>query len=183
MAFPGSGNLYLADFTAFRVQLDFASDISLTYTVLAADGTPLGSETVAIKTEEISAGIYLVTWQEANKTTVVHIEDYAKQTIVTNITNPDLTFEQHHGRFTPLEARPGQAVGFAHDIVPLFRPVDINCMRARHVLLADLAWMAQPANAARVLSKLSAGEMPPGAAWPPEKVKLFSDWIDGGYQP
>jgi len=46
--------------------------------------------------------IFLVTWQEADKTTVVHVEDYVKRTIVTNITNPDLTFEQYHGTFTEL---------------------------------------------------------------------------------
>lgn len=181
MTFPGNGNRYLVDFTAFRVQLDFASDTSLTYAVLAADGTPSQSETVAIKAEEIADGIYLVTWQEADKTVVVHVEDYNRQTIVTNITNPDLSFEQYHGTF--VLANPLQIVGYANDILPLFRPIDINCMRARRVFLADIAWMAQPANASKVLAKLSAGDMPPGAAWPPAQVKLFSDWINGGYQP
>jgi hypothetical protein len=28
---------------------------------------------------------------------VVHIEDYRRDTIVTNITNPNLTFVQYHG--------------------------------------------------------------------------------------
>ncbi|MER8929193.1 hypothetical protein [Mesorhizobium sp. M0767] len=181
MTFPGNGNRYLVDFTAFQVQLDFASDTSLTYAVLAADGTPSEPETVAIKAEKIADRIYLVTWQEADKTTVVHVEDYTRQTIVTNITNPDLSFEQYHGNF--VQAKPVKTVGFAHDILPLFRPIDVNCMRARRVFLADIAWMAQPANASKVLAKLSAGEMPPGAAWPPDRVNLFSDWIDGGYQP
>jgi hypothetical protein len=43
-----------------------------------------------------------VTWQESDKTTVVHIEDYNRQTIVTNITEPDLTFDQFHGTFREL---------------------------------------------------------------------------------
>jgi hypothetical protein len=43
--------------------------------------------------------LFLVTWQEADKTTVVHIEDYGRQTIITNITNPDLSFQQFHGTF------------------------------------------------------------------------------------
>jgi hypothetical protein len=43
-----------------------------------------------------------VTWQESEKTTVIHIEDYDRHTIVTNITNPDLTFNQFHGTFRKL---------------------------------------------------------------------------------
>jgi hypothetical protein len=54
---------------------------------------------VNIKVEPITDGIFLVTWQESDKTTVVHIEDYNRQTIVTNITEPDLTFDQFHGTF------------------------------------------------------------------------------------
>jgi len=62
----------------------------------------VGSETVAIKIEPIARMIFLVTWQEADKTTVVHIEDYRKKTIITNITNPDLTFDEFHGTFVRL---------------------------------------------------------------------------------
>ena len=57
---------------------------------------------MTIKVEPITDGIFLVTWQESDKTTVVHIEDYNRQTIVTNITNPDLTFDQFHGTFRQL---------------------------------------------------------------------------------
>jgi hypothetical protein len=32
----------------------------------------------------------------------VHIEDYRKKTIITNITNPDLTFDEFHGTFVRL---------------------------------------------------------------------------------
>jgi len=57
---------------------------------------------VTIKVEPITDGIFLVTWQESDKTTVVHIENYNRQTIVTNITEPDLTFDQFHGTFRQL---------------------------------------------------------------------------------
>jgi hypothetical protein len=100
--FPGIGHRYFVDFKAFQVELDFASETSLTYYNLDKDGNKVGSETVTIKVEPITDGIFLVTWQESDKSTVVHIEDYIRQTIVTNITHSDLTFDQYHGTFRQL---------------------------------------------------------------------------------
>lgn len=96
-AFPAIGHRYLVDFQAFRVELYFPSTSSLTYTNLDKDDNPVGSETVSIKVEPIRHGLFLVTWQESDKTTVVHIEDYEKHTIITNITGPDLSFSEYHG--------------------------------------------------------------------------------------
>jgi hypothetical protein len=100
--FPGVGHRYFVDFVAFQVELDFTSETSLTYYNLDKNGNKVGAETVTIKVEPITGGIFLVTWQESDKTTVVHIEDYNRQTIVTNITEPDLTFDQFHGTFRRL---------------------------------------------------------------------------------
>ncbi len=100
--FPGAGHRYFVDFVAFQVELDFASDTSLTYYNLDKNGNKVGQETVIIKVEPITEGIFLVTWQELTKLTVVHVEDYIGHTIVTNITNPDLSFEQYHGTFRQL---------------------------------------------------------------------------------
>lgn len=101
--FPAVGHRYFVDFIAFQVELDFTSDTSLTYYNLDKDGKKVGSETVTIKVEPIAEGIFLVTWQESDKTTVVHIENYNRHTIVTNITSPpDLTFDQFHGTFRQL---------------------------------------------------------------------------------
>ena len=92
--FPAVGHKYLVDFTApgaqFRVQLDFTSDTSLTYTGIDADGNPIpdSSETVVITVEPIRDQLFLVTWQEGEGTTVVHLEDYKMNTIITNITSP-----------------------------------------------------------------------------------------------
>ena len=93
-AFPAVGHKYLVDFTApgggFRVQLDFTSETSLTYTGIDGDGNPIpdSSETVTITVEPIRDQLFLVTWQEGGGTTVVHLEDYKLNTIVTNITLP-----------------------------------------------------------------------------------------------
>jgi len=98
--FPGTGHRYLVDFQAFRVELYFTSETSLTYTGIRPDGSHGASETVAITVEPIRDQLFLVTWQEADKTTVVHLEDYKNNTIITNITGPDLSFSKFHGRMT-----------------------------------------------------------------------------------
>jgi hypothetical protein len=100
--FPAVGHRYLVDFVAFRVELYFTSLTSLTYTGIAPDGSRGGSETVTIRVEPLRDNLYLVTWQESDKTTVVHVEDYTRDTIVTSITNPDNSFDQFHGTFTML---------------------------------------------------------------------------------
>jgi hypothetical protein len=100
--FPAVGHRYFVDFQAFQVELDFTSETVLTYYNLDKDGNRVGSETVTIKVEPITEGIFLVTWQESDKTTVVHVEDYNRHTIVTNITEPDLSFDQFHGTFRQL---------------------------------------------------------------------------------
>jgi hypothetical protein len=96
--FPAVGHRYLVDFQVFRVQLYFESDTQMTYTGVKADGSLGGAETVTIKVEPLRENLFLVTWQESDKTTVVHIEDYKNHTIITNITNPDNTFSQYQGK-------------------------------------------------------------------------------------
>jgi len=180
--FPAVGHSYLVDFQQYKVKLNFLSETSLSWAVLNPDGSVAQSETDAIRVEAIGPQLFLVTWQENDKTTVVHIEDYANNTIITNITNPDLSFEQHHGTFTKLDAAP-PAPGFAHDIRPLFRDGDVACMTPRGVKLADATWMRTPANAQRVYNILHAGAMPPDGRWPDDKLGIFKSWIDGGLQP
>jgi len=75
----------------------------LTYAVVNTDGSTGQTETVVIKTENIAPHIYLVTWIENDNTTVVHIEDYGRSTIITKITTPapNFRFDQFHGTFQP----------------------------------------------------------------------------------
>jgi len=107
--FPAVGHKYMVSFKAddgagqFRVQLEFHSLTSLTYTGVRPDGT-LGanSETVHIAVEGIRDSLFLVTWKEESGTTVVHLEDYKNNTIITNITSPSETpnspdFSKFHG--------------------------------------------------------------------------------------
>ena len=103
-ALPGIGHRYLVDFGVFRVELYFESETSLTYTGVRPDGTHGASETVRIKVEPIRDSLFLVTWQESDKTTVVHLEDYKNNTITTNITGPgpNNEFQTFHGRMTQI---------------------------------------------------------------------------------
>ena len=85
---------------------------------------------------------------------------------------------------------------FAADIRPLFTPQDIGCMSGRGVQLGDYGYMSNPAgdgtmpdhaNARHVYARLTGAEtpqMPMGeAAWSADKLKTFSNWMAGGFQP
>ena len=89
-------------------------------------------------------------------------------------------------------------VSFATDIVPLFRPMDIQCMRGRDVFLADYAYMSMNdgsgfPNAEQVLNYLRGKDaggddvsprMPFGGPyWSDESISLFQAWIAGKCQP
>ena len=78
------------------------------------------------------------------------------------------------------------APGFARDILPLFRPVDIEHMTAGGVLLDQYDYMSVPENAERVYNSVAAKRMPPPneeATWSPERVALLRAWIDAGMRP
>jgi hypothetical protein len=83
-------------------------------------------------------------------------------------------------------------VTFYGDIVPLFRPMDVQCMRSPNpsfksgpVLLLNYAWMKIPANAQNVLDHLT-GDSPPqmpygGPYWSQDNIDLFKRWMQGGF--
>ena len=87
----------------------------------------------------------------------------------------------------------GPPVSFETDILPLFRPMDIQCMRGREVFLADYAYMSAQdggafAHANNVLAYLKGtGDGPRmpfgGPYWSDESMALFQSWIDGGCKP
>jgi len=87
--FPGVGHRYHVDFGGgFRVELHFISETSMTYAGLDPDGNPGAPTPVTITIRPIRDQLFLVTWQEDDSTTVVHLEDYKENTIVTHITSP-----------------------------------------------------------------------------------------------
>jgi hypothetical protein len=63
-------------------------------------------------------------------------------------------------------------------------------MSARGVQLGVATWMCDPAakfgfpdhgNARRVFSALSRGAMPPDGAWPPDRLAIFQQWMNEGF--
>jgi len=93
------------------------------------------------------------------------------------------------------DLKAGPAVSFATDILPLFRPMDIQCMRGldggRAVFLADYAWMSAKTDgvfsrAQLVLAFLKGDSTPRmpfgGPYWSDDSLGLFQAWIDGGCQ-
>jgi hypothetical protein len=78
-----------------------------------------------------------------------------------------------------LEKPPVAVVTFVADIKPLFRPRDVGAMKNFGGF--DLSkYQDVVTHADGILARLKAGDMPCDAAWPPEKVALFAQWISDG---
>ncbi len=77
---------------------------------------------------------------------------------------------------------------YYQDILPLFTPLDIECMRGREVFLASYEYMSDEGNAETVLEKLQPQEkgredrrMPLGGPyWSQDNLDLFQAWINAG---
>lgn len=72
---------------------------------------------------------------------------------------------------------PGQPVGFATHVKPLFRAQDRRSM----AFVFDL-WSHQDVtrHANAILDRLRQGNMPCDGAWPEEKIEVFARWIQDG---
>ena len=101
-AFPGTGRRFIATFPAFRFRLHFVSAGLLQWTRLHDDGSDAVSETVAIASEPIADALFLVSWQESNRTTVVQVADFARRIVRTHITRADGSFVRASGSLVPL---------------------------------------------------------------------------------
>lgn len=79
---------------------------------------------------------------------------------------------------------------FYEDILPLFRDMDIECMRGIDppVLLASYDWWTESddgqsfPNFENAYGEVESGRMPMGGPqWDPESVQLLMDWKDAGF--
>ena len=88
---------------------------------------------------------------------------------------------------TKTKAKAAPPVSFAKQIAPLFRTMDVQCMRARGVYLKDYNFMKDPDTANMVLVMLkpdAAPRMPYGGPyWTDANIQLFEQWISDGLQP
>ena len=101
--FPPLGHVYEVNFGEdFVFHFRFDSETSLTFTGQA--GALKGfTETVATTVTPIRPGVFMVSWQEPNKTTVVRVDDYENGIVYTNITWPDMSFTRRQGTLTKLQ--------------------------------------------------------------------------------
>lgn len=78
--------------------LDFKSTTFMEGTFLA--GPSKGQKlAITFKATEIAPKVYMLTWQEVDKTTVVHVDDFNKMQSLSNVTLPDGTFLNMTGVF------------------------------------------------------------------------------------
>ena len=93
-AFPALGKVVQVDFGS-KWDLHFTSMTTMTYT---PPGHPVSDgEQVKITVTPIRPGVFMVTWQESDNTTVTHVEDYQNGIVYTNISTPDGKFYNKKG--------------------------------------------------------------------------------------
>ena len=89
---PATGHTYRVDFGGdYRFDIDFGPNYQMTFTRLAEPNAG-AQQTVHYTYRALREGLYMVYWQEQDKTTVVHVEDFVNHIVYSNITRPDGTF-------------------------------------------------------------------------------------------
>lgn len=95
-AFPGIGHTFVVDFGDYAVDLRFESDTRMSHTQIR--GPEHGrSESVDIGVAEIRPDVWLVSWQETDRTSVVQIEDFEQGLVRMIVTGPDLRLVRSEG--------------------------------------------------------------------------------------
>jgi hypothetical protein len=90
--FPAVGHTYQVDFgagNAFEIAFGFDSDMTFTKLQEPNKGAV---ETIRYTHKKLRDNLYMVYWQEQDKTTVVHVEDFENGVLYSNITSPDGQF-------------------------------------------------------------------------------------------
>jgi hypothetical protein len=90
--FLAVGHVYEANFGSWAFHLHFDSETVMTLT--SAQGP---SETVQIAVTPIRPNVFMICWQEADKTTVVHVADFANGIVHTNVTESNGVFLRRSG--------------------------------------------------------------------------------------
>jgi hypothetical protein len=81
------GQTWLFDIGEARIEHEFFAPNKVRYRVL--DGPRAGlEETTSIHVEAVRPGVFIVSWQEGDGVTVVHVEDFAKRTFYSHVTRP-----------------------------------------------------------------------------------------------
>jgi hypothetical protein len=96
---PDVGHIYEVQFDGKVLNIRYESEEVMTLTD-QAKGT---SETVRMSSTEIRPGALMFSWQEASKTTVVHVVDFENEIVYANTTQPDGAFHRMKGTLKRLQ--------------------------------------------------------------------------------
>ena len=90
--FPAEGHTSHVDFGGGNAsEIAFGHHFDMTFT--KPEEPRKGQvETIHYTRKKLRENLYMVYWQEQDKTTVVHVEDFANEQIYSNITWPDGSF-------------------------------------------------------------------------------------------
>jgi hypothetical protein len=95
------GETWLFDIGVATIEQRYDSISSMHYRV--ASGPRAGmEETVAIEVHLLRPEVFLVSWQEADGITVIHVEDFGDNTFYSHATMPTGAFYRVHGKMQRL---------------------------------------------------------------------------------
>lgn len=104
IAFPASGHVYRADYGDPVYRVAFADDgRTLRWAAFAAEDFDAEAKKETYRIIPIRPGVFMVTWKEADGTTVTHVEDFENDTVHAAITLPDNTLLNLTGSWTRIE--------------------------------------------------------------------------------
>ncbi|PAU52526.1 hypothetical protein BZL41_24960 [Pseudomonas sp. PIC25] len=104
IAFPAIGHVFRADYgeRVYRVAFD-ADGKTLRWAPFPAEDFDAAATTETYRALPIRPGVFMVTWKEADGTTVTHVEDFEHDTVHAAITLPDHTFLNLTGSWTRVD--------------------------------------------------------------------------------
>lgn len=104
--YPAPGHVYEARFGELAYHLDFKADGKTMTFSSVGSAQPVAEAVVTVQYTAVAVaeGVFMVYWKEPDGTTVVHVEDFGRSIVHTNITLPDHTFLNYQGTFKRLAA-------------------------------------------------------------------------------
>lgn len=88
-------SIYELEFPEFTAEISVLSSNELQYEI--KEGRFERMEVVSYQALHLRPGVFVVSWQEKDKSTVVHVEDFVNKKISTFTTLPDHTFVRTEG--------------------------------------------------------------------------------------
>lgn len=91
------GERWVFDIGIAEIEHYYVSAVEMRYRILT--GARAG-ETGSVSLDVVPIGdrVFFVSWQEHDRSTVVHLEDFSKGTFVSCYTSPNAEFHRTHGR-------------------------------------------------------------------------------------